>query len=302
MQNGKTLHSAGLRTGAAPDWSRLVPGRKDEVLGALREWLGARRDPDPEVEHGYWKILLDRCTAIELADAVLERLVLDEERLLDVGSESLLSLRERLESVARERLAQLSLSEEDRHRIDRHLFLLGEVAFEGQGHLPLAAAFYAVIHEGGTVNAFSRYEAILLRFKLGNALLLLDERIESRQRCVGMVRQACRRAEELRCLEESPRDALRALTLEIHIWLGHRQEEMGELEAAAEAFLAAIGCAVTPDDRVTCTARAASVLAACGRTQEARERLLSVSEEVENVEDGMVRALWEAVLWSLGHG
>ena len=303
MQNGKSSHPAGLRTGAAPDWHRLVPGRSDQVLEALRDWLGSRRDPDPEVECGYWKALLDCCTVVELADAVLERLDFEGERLLNVRPADLLPLRERFESTARERLRLLDLSEEDRSRIGRHLFLLSEVAFEGEEHLPLAAALYALAHEGGAgEDTFSRYEGILLRFKLGNALLLLDERIESRQRCIGLVRRACQRAEELRCVEGSPRDALRALVLEIWIWLGHRQEEMGEMEAAANAFLSAVTCAATTDDRVSCTARAASALAACGRTREAREQLLSVCDEVGNVEDGMVRELWEAVLWSLGNG
>lgn len=303
MQNGKSSHPAGLRTGAAPDWQRLVPGRSDQVLGALRDWLGSRRNSDPDVERGYWKTLLDRCTAVELADAVLERLDLDGERLLDVRPADLLPLRERFESVARERLRLLDLSEEERIRADQHVFLLSEVAFEGEEHLPLAAALYALAHEGRFgEDTFSRYEALLLRFKLGNALLLLDERAESRRRCIGLVRRACQRAEELRSVEGSPRDALRALTLEIWIWLGHRQEEMGDLEAAADAFLAAVGCAATTDDRVSCTARAASALAGCGRTREAREQLLTVWDEVGKVEDGMVRALWEAVLLSLGHG
>ncbi len=303
MQNGKSSHPTGLRTGAAPDWSRLVPGRSDQVLEALRDWLGSRRDPDPEVEYGYWKTLLDCCTVVELADAVLERLDFEGEHVLDVRPADLPLLRDRLESAAREKLGLLELSEEDRLRVGQHLFLLSEVAFEGEEHLPLAAALYAIAHEGGAgEDTFSRYEGLLLRFKLGNALLLLDERIESRRRCIGLVRRACQRAEEMRCLDGSPRDALRALTLEIWIWLGHRQEEMGELEAAANAFLSAVSCAATTDDRVSCTARAASALAACGRTREAREHLLSVRDEVGDVEDGMVRALWEAVFWSLGDG
>lgn len=303
MQNGKSFHPPALETGTAPDWNRLVPGRTDQVLGALRDWLGSKEDDDPEVERGYWKTLLDRCTAVELADAVLERLDLEGERLLHVQPADLLPLRERFEAVARERLRLLDLSEEDRGRVGRHVFLLSEIAFEGQEHLPLAAALYALAHEGGVgEDTFSRYEGLLLRFKLGNALLLLDERAESRRRCIGLVRRACQRAEELRSVEGSPGDALRALILEICIWLGHRQEEMGELEAAAAAFLSAVACAATTDDRVSCTARAASALAACGRTLEARERLLSVCDDVGKVEDGMVKALWEAVLWSLGNG
>lgn len=303
MRNGKNSHPTGLQTGAVPDWNRLVPGRSDQVLEALRDWMGSKRAHDPEVEYGYWKTLLDCCTVVELADAVLERLDFEGESVLDVRPADLSRLRTRFESAARERLSLLDLSEEDRHRVERHLFLLSEVAFEGEEHLPLAAALYALAHEGGGgEDTFSRYEGLLLRFKLGNALLLLDERAESRRRCIGLVRLACKRAEELRLRDGSPRDALRALTLEIWIWLGHRQEEMGEMEAAADAFLSAVGCAVTTDDRVCCTARAASALLACGRTGEAREHLLSVRDEVPNVEDGMVRTLWEAVFWSLENG
>ncbi|HEX5716825.1 MAG TPA: hypothetical protein VF179_11750, partial [Thermoanaerobaculia bacterium] len=145
-------------------------------------------------------------------------------------------------------------------------------------------------------------EEVLLRFKVGNALLLLDERPERRRRCVGFVRQAAELADILGGRSEVPREALRALTLEIHIWLGHRQEELGDLQAAAECFRAAVTCSRTLDDRVTCAARAASALAACGRVQEAREILLSVQEEAGQVEDEMVRELWEGVFWSLGGG
>ena len=77
MQNGKSLHRPGLRMGSGPDWDRLLPGDPDQTLGALRAWLGPDRSPDPEIEHGYWETLADRCTTAELAEAVLERLDLD---------------------------------------------------------------------------------------------------------------------------------------------------------------------------------------------------------------------------------
>jgi hypothetical protein len=300
MQNGKSLRRAGLSTGSVPDWDRLLLGDPEETLGALRAWLGPERSPDPAIEHGYWEVLADRCTTRELAEAILQRLDLDGERLLDVGSDDLLRLRERLESAAREGLDHLDLAPEERERIGWHPFLLAEVAFEGQGLLPPAAALYAVAHEGRAGDdAFSRYEGLLLSFKLGNALLLLDEMPEPRRRCIGFVRRVAERADEMRESSGTPREALRAKAQEIRIWLGHRLEELGDLEAAAESFRVAVGYAGTPDDRVVCAARAASALAACGRIDEARELLFSVRDVLESVEDEMVRDLWVAILWSL---
>jgi hypothetical protein len=254
------------------------------------------------MEHGYWETLAARCTPDELADAVLERLDLDGEHLLDLEPSDLSRLRCLLESAARERLGRLDLSPEERDRINRHSFLLAEAVFEGEGHLRPAAALYALAHEA-TVgkDTFSLYEAVLLRFKLGNAMLLLDPKPERRRRCLGLVRTAVELAETMRASERAPRDALRALSLEVRIWLGCRLEESGDLEAAADSFRAAVRCAVKPDDRVECTARAASALAACGRRSDARELLLSVWDDVAGVEDGMVRELWEKILWSLEH-
>ncbi|MFL6199590.1 MAG: hypothetical protein ACJ76J_10460 [Thermoanaerobaculia bacterium] len=164
-----------------------------------------------------------------------------------------------------------------------------------------ALALYSLIHDARVgADTFSLYEEVLLRFKVGNAMLLLDERPDRRRRYVEFVRQAAELADILGGRSEAPREALRALTLEIRIWLGHRQEELGDLQAAAECFRSAVACSRTLDDRVTCAARAASALAACGRGQEAREILLSVREEVGQVEDEMVRELWEGVFWSLG--
>jgi tetratricopeptide (TPR) repeat protein len=287
--------------GGTPNWDRLLAGNSSQILEALRAWFGPRRIPDLEMEHGYWETLAARCTADELAKAVLERLEFGGERLLDLELSDLSRLRCLLECEARDRLGHLELTREERDRIGRHSFLLAEVVFEERGHLPSAAALYALAHET-TVgqDTFSLYEAVLLRFKLGNALLLMDERPERRRSYIGLVRKAADLAEAMRASERAPHDALRALTLEVRIWLGHRQEEIGDLEAAAESFRAAVSCSATPDDKVECAARAASVLAACGRKLDARELLLSVWGEVASVEDGMVRDLWEAILWSLG--
>ncbi|HWM94517.1 MAG TPA: hypothetical protein VN493_27425 [Thermoanaerobaculia bacterium] len=302
MRNGKShAHQAGLLMGAAPDWDLLLLAEPTQVVRALRDWLGPKRADNLEAERRYWEMLLARCTAEELSEAVLNRLDLNGERLLDLEAADLPRLRAYLESAARDRLDGLDLPEDERERVRNHPFLLAEVALEGQGSLLPAAALYALAHEGKAGrDTFSLYEEVLLRFKLGNALLLLDERPERRWGCVGLVRQAAELAEILTGRGAAPREALRALILEIRIWLGHRQEELGDLEAAAESFRAAVACSRTIDDRVTCAARTASALAACGRIGEAREALLSVQEEVERVEDGMVRELWAAVLWSLG--
>lgn len=301
MRNGKGQHHHGLRTGAAPDWDRLLLIAPDKVLSSLRSWLGPKRADDTAVERSYWKTLLERVAAEELAAAVLDRLDLDGERLLDVDAIDLPPIRESLEHAARERLDRLDLPPDERERVRKHSFLLAEVAFEGQNDLCPALALYALIHDGRLgADTFSLYEEVLLRFKVGNALLLLDERPECRWRYVGFVRRAAELADILGGRSEVPREALRALTLEIRIWLGHRQEELGDLQAAAECFRAAVSCARTLDDRVTCVARAASALAACGRVGEAREILISVQEEVGQVEDEMVRELWEGVFWSLG--
>jgi hypothetical protein len=303
MQNGKSHHLPGLPTGGTPNWDHLLAGDPSQILEALRAWFGPRRIPDLEMEQGYWETLAARCTADELAEAVLERLDFDGERLLDLDSPDLFRLRCFLECAARERLLDLDLPQDERDRIGRHSFLLAEVVFEEQGHLRPAAALYALAHEGTLgKGTFSLYEAVLLRFKLGNAMLLMDERPERRRRCIGLVRKAADLAETMKASERAPHDALRALTLELRIWLGHRQEELGDLVAAAESFCGAMSCAVKPDDRVECAARAASALATCGRRLDARELLLSVWDEVAGVEDGMVRELWEAVLWSLGNG
>jgi hypothetical protein len=303
MQNGKSHHRAGLPTGGTPNWDRLLAGDPSQILEALRAWFGPRRVLDPEMERGYWETLAARCSIDELSEAVLERLDFDGEHLLDLEPTDLSRLRSFLESAARERLGCLGLSPEDRDRINRHSFLLAEAVFEGEGHLRPAAALYALAHEGAVgQDTFSLYEAVLLRFKLGNAMLLLDDGPDRRHRCIKLVRKAADFAEAMRASERSPRDALRALTLEIRIWLGCRQEEIGHLEAAAESFRSAVRCAVKPDDRVECTARAASALAALGRKVEARELLLSVGDDLENLEDGLVRDLWEAILWSLGNG
>jgi hypothetical protein len=302
MRNGKTLHHHdGLPTGAAPDWERLLLGGPDKFLSGLRLSLGPKRAEATEVERGYWKALVDRGDAKELAAAVVERLDIDGDRLLDLDAIDLPPIRESLEHAARERLDRLDLPFDERERVRKHSFLLAEVAFEAQGDLCPALALYALIHDGRVgADTFSLYEEVLLRFKVGNALLLLDERPERRWRCVGFVRQAAELANILDERSEAPREALRALTLEIQIWLGHRQEELGDLHAAADCFRAAVTFSRTLDDRVTCSARAASALAACGLIHEAREILLSVQEQVDQVEDEMVRELWEGVFWSLG--
>lgn len=303
MQNGKSHHLSGLPAGGSPNWERLLAGDPFQILEALRAWFGPKRIPDAAMEHGYWETLAARCTPDELADAVLERLDLDGEHLLDVEPSDLSRLRCFLESAARERLGGLDLSPKDRERINRHSFLLAESVFESEGHLRPAAALYALAHEAAAgQDTFSLYEAVLLRFKLGNTMFLLESAPDHRLRCIGLVRKAAELAEVMKADERSPQDALRALTLEVRIWLGCRQEESGDLEGAAESFRAAAKCASTPDDHVECVARTASALAACGQKLEARELLLSVWQEVPFVEDGMVRELWEAILWSLGHG
>jgi hypothetical protein len=302
MKNGKGLHHpAGLATRAAPNWDRLLLAGPDKVLSSLRLWLGPKRADDTDTERDYWKMLVARCDAEKLAEAVLERLDLNGDRLLDLDAIDLPPIREHLERAARERLVGLDLPRDEQERVRKHSFLLAEVVFESQGDLCPALALYSLIHDSRLgADTFSLYEEVLLRFKIGNVLLLLDERPERRWRCVGFVRHAAELADILGERSEVPREALRALTLEIRIWLGHRQEELGDLQAAAECFRAAVSCSRTLDDRVTCAARAASALAACGRVQEAREILLSVQEEVDQVEDEMVRELWEGVFWSLG--
>lgn len=302
MRNGKGLHYRdGLPTGAAPDWDRLLLTGPDRIFRGLRSWLGPKRAEDTEVERGYWRALVGRGDTEELTGAVVERLDLDSDRLLDLDAIDLPSIRESLEKTARERLDGLDIPHDERERIRKHSFLLAEVAFEGKGDLCSALALYALIHDSRLgADTFSLYEEVLLRFKVGNALLLLDERPEQRRRYVGFVRQAAELADILGERSEVPREALRALTLEIRIWLGHRQEELGDLQAAADCFRLAVTCSRTLDDRVTCAARAASALAACGQVLEAREILLSVQDEVGQVEDEMVRELWEGVFWSLG--
>jgi hypothetical protein len=301
MQNGKGHHQHGLRMEAAPDWDRLLLTGPDKFLSGLRSWLGPKRADDVDTERSYWKALVARYGAEKLAAAVVERLDLDGDRLLDLDAIDLPPIREHLERAARERLDGIGLPPDEQERVRKHSFLLAEVVFEAQGDLCTALALYALIHDSRLgADTFSLYEEVLLRFKVGNALLLLDERPERRWRCVGFVRQAAELADILGERSEAPREALRALTLEIRIWLGHRQEELGDLQAAAECFRSAVTCSRTLDDRVTCSARAASALAACGQVLEAREILLSVQEEVGQVEDEMVRELWEGVLWSLG--
>ena len=302
MQNGKDLHhQIGLPTGGAPDWDRLLLTGPDKVFQGLRSWLGPKRAEDTEVERGYWRALVARGDTEELAAAVVERLDLDGERLVDLDAIDLPPIREHLERSARERLDRLDLSHDERERVRKHSFLLAEVAFEAQEDLCAALALYALIHDARVgADTFSLYEEVLLRFKVGNTLLLLDERPERRWHCVGFVRQAAELADILGGRSEAPREALRALNLEIRIWLGHRQEELGDLQAAAECFRSAVACSRTLDDRVTCAARAASALAACGQVQEAKEILFSVREDVGQVEDEMVRELWEGVFWSLG--
>lgn len=302
MRNGKGLHRhEGLPTGSVPDWDRLLLTGPDRIFRGLRSWLGPKRAEDTEIERGYWRALVSRGDAEELAAALVERLDLDSDRLLDLDAIDLPPIRESLEHAARSQLDRLDLPHDERERFRKHSFLLAEVAFEGQGDLYLALALYALIHDSRLgADTFSLYEEVLLRFKVGNALLLLDERPEQRWRCVGFVRQAAELADILGERNEAPREALRALMLEIRIWLGHRQEELGDLQAAAECFRSAVACSRTLDDRVTCSARAASALAACGQILEAREILLSVQDEVGQVEDEMVRELWEGVFWSLG--
>ena len=302
MQNGKSHHRIrGLDTEGALDWDRLLLTEPNKTLRGLRSWLGPKRAENTQIERGYWRTLVARGDMEELAAALVERLNLDSDRLLDLDAIDLPPIRECLEKTARERLDGLGLPHEEGERIRKHSFLLAEVVCEGQGEVCSALALYALIHDSRLgADTFSLYEEVLLRFKVGNALLLLDERPEQRRRCVGFVRQAAELADILGGRSEVPREALRALTLEIRIWLGHRQEELGDLQAAADCFRLAVICSRTLDDRVTCSARAASALAACGQVLEARAILLSVQDEVAQVEDEMVRELWEGVFWSLG--
>src|SRR5687768_5049273 len=105
MRNGKGLHHhGGVPTGAAPDWDRLLLAGPDRIFKGLRAWLGPKRAEDTEVERSYWTALVARGDTEELAVAVIERLDLDNDRLLDLDAIDLPRIRESLEHAARERL------------------------------------------------------------------------------------------------------------------------------------------------------------------------------------------------------
>src|SRR5215212_7875901 len=125
MRNGKSLqHHDGLSTGTAPDWDRLLLAGPEKIFRGLRSWLGPKRAEDTEVERGYWRALVARGDTEELAAAIVARLDLDGERLLDLDAIDLPPIRECLERAARERLERLDLPHYERERVRKHSFLL----------------------------------------------------------------------------------------------------------------------------------------------------------------------------------
>jgi hypothetical protein len=301
MRNGRGVHRVeGLPVPGLPDWPRLLREDPASTLMALRACLGVQRAAEPELEHQYWTLLAARYGSDELAEAVLDRLDLDRERLVDVEDGDRLLLLGCLERAA---LEQAELSRGEQRRVRLHVLLLAETVLEARERLGVAAALYALAHDGtlGGEDPFSCYERVLLLFKLAHVLFQIAQSPADRRRrrCIEAARRARDGARALREVHGAPEEEIRLLLLELQIWLGHKQEEMGDLAAASEAFLAAVPWSATVDDRVTCTTRAASALAGLGERRKASELLRSVEAELDRVEDPVVRELWELVAWDL---
>lgn len=182
-----------------------------------------------------------------------------------------------------------------------HSMILVETAIEGQGELAWAAALYALLHDWQTgENPVSRYERAVLRFKLGHVLFLLDEQDEDNiRRCLGLTEETLRQAEALWRGEGISVDAFLTLIFELQSWLGHRYERLGLYQEAEHAFSQASISARNTTDHVAYTVRQASVMEKLGKKQYAYELVLMVRDELPEVEDKVVHAMWETVYGSL---
>ena len=206
-------------------------------------------------------------------------------------------------ALAADRLAARGVSRVEVRRAASDALLLIERAFEEVGALSESAASYALAHDDclEREDFRSRYQRAALRFKLGHTLFLLGEHeAATLERCTAFGRETAAMVEDLEPGDGAARAPVRLLAMELQGWLGGRYEALGELGAAAAAFLAAAGAAASPDDRVAFTARAAAAMTAAGREAEAERALAAVRRDLPELRSDLSRRLWDAGWAALG--
>jgi hypothetical protein len=246
----------------------------------------------------------DRDPARFLSATLLSRLRLaGRGLLLDLQADERQRLTSYFRALAAGRLAARGMSRAEVRRAASDALLLIERAFEEVGALPESAASYALAHDDclARENHRSRYQRAALRFKLGHTLFLLGEHEAANlERCTAFGRETAAMVEDLEPGSEVPRSAMRLLAMELQGWLGGRYEALGELGAAAAAFLAAARAAADADDRVAFTARAAAAMTAAGRAEEAGRALAAVRRDLPELRSDLSRRLWDAGWADLG--
>jgi hypothetical protein len=246
----------------------------------------------------------DRDPARTLGAALLGRLRLaGRGLLLDLQEDERRRLTSYFRALAAGRLAARGVPRAEVRRAASDALLLIERAFEEVGALPESAASYALAYDDclGRQDFRSRYQRAALRFKLGHTLFLLGEHEAANlERCTAFGRETAAMVEALEPKAGAPRDTVRLLAMELQGWLGGRYEALGELAAAAAAFLAASRAAAGADDRVAFTARAAAALTAAGRAEEAERALAAVRHDLPELRSDLSRRLWDAGWAALG--
>ncbi|HEX9671364.1 MAG TPA: hypothetical protein VGC93_17995 [Thermoanaerobaculia bacterium] len=246
----------------------------------------------------------DRDPARILSATLLGRLQLaGRGLLLDLPADERRRLTSYFRALAAGRLAARGVSRAEVRQATSDALLLIERAFEEVGALPESAASYALAHDDclECEDFRSRYQQAALRFKLGHTLFLLGEHEAANlERCTAFGRETAAMVEDLESGAGVPRDTVRLLAMELQGWLGGRYEALGELGAAAAAFLAAARSAASADDRVAFTARAAAAMAAAGRAAEAERALTAVRHDLPELRSDLSRRLWDAGWADLG--
>lgn len=146
MNNGKELHFIGSPLHDPIFWT-LLRSEPARTLDVLQRHFGSKPALTPDMERLCWELLIEHCTAGDLARTLLQRLRPEGVgRLLEVEDGDRDLLFRHFEKVAMDRLACLGLSDAELHRVRGDALLLAE-ALEHQGEEAAAAALCALAHD-----------------------------------------------------------------------------------------------------------------------------------------------------------
>lgn len=291
-------------------WSRLFEDQPAAALAQYQAAFGSHPPDEPALESLYWLSVGETGRTDAIARAVLRRLSWSADAqgsLLLIHPNIQKPLARRLADFARERLATLGLDAEEVADTRHHPVLLAETALEGTGHLWEAAALDALTHDLTQRNDWARwFIRATLRFKLAHVLLLIGEQGPSADARAFTIEKLLPLAQSSLALADRPEwtdlphpDSRPLLRHNVHLWLGGRYEESGDLASAQAAYLAAAQFAAHGDDEVDSIAAAARCTEQMGDPQRALALLATVRERVAAIGDADTRAHWE-IQWSNG--